>query len=294
MKILHRNVDRNTGEGTIKLEAEQADDMYHLYNLIAEGDTVETSTMRNVTHESKTGSIQKERIRMLLCISVERVEYDSEQGSLRVAGKNVKENDHVKMGQYHTLTIEINQVFIVYKLLWDTVYMERIKDASDPCAKADIASIVMQEGLAHICLITPFLTQTRARIERNMPKKRDGYDKHSKAMSSFFSDIYEAMIKYINFDIVQVVLCGSPGFLKDDFYTYILDRVSKNASDGNGMIRHIQNKFVCAHATSGHKKAIDEMLSVPEIASRLGDVKAAGDVKALQEFYQMMDIDEDR
>ena len=54
--------------------------MYHLYNLIVAGDEVESSTVRNVTRESKTGSIQKERIRMVLTISVVRVEYDAEQG----------------------------------------------------------------------------------------------------------------------------------------------------------------------------------------------------------------------
>ena len=61
--------------------AQEPDDMYHLYNLIVVEDEVESSTVRNVTRESKTGSIQKERIRMVLTISVVRVEYDAEQGA---------------------------------------------------------------------------------------------------------------------------------------------------------------------------------------------------------------------
>jgi len=164
MRIVSKHVDRASGEGKIKLVAQEPDDMYHLYNLIVSGDEVNASTVRNVTRESKTGSVQKDRIRMHLNISVVRVEYDAEQGTLRITGMNVQENDYVKMGQYHTITIERDSPFTIYKLSWDTIYMSRLDDAIDPAAKADIACIVMQEGLAHVCLVTPYLTQTRARF----------------------------------------------------------------------------------------------------------------------------------
>ena len=55
----------------------------------------------------------------------------------------------------------------------------------------------MHEGLAHVCLITPYMTQTRARIERKMPKKKDIGDKAGKAMSSFFRDVLDAVRKYV-------------------------------------------------------------------------------------------------
>jgi protein pelota len=47
MKILKRQIN-GRGAGTVKLEAEEDDDMYHLYNLIAKGDTLEAFTVRNV------------------------------------------------------------------------------------------------------------------------------------------------------------------------------------------------------------------------------------------------------
>ena len=291
MKIISKHVDRATGEGTIQLEAEEPDDMYHLYNLVIAGDEVEGSTVRNVTRETKTGSVEKSRLRMRLTIKVERVEYDSEQGTLRIAGTNVVENEHVKLGQFHTITVELNHPFKLYKLSWDTIFMSRLDEAVDPAAKADIACIVMQEGLAHVCLVTPFLTQTRARITRPMPKKRDGGDKYAKALSNFFSDIYDAVRKFIDFSIVKVVLCGSPGFLKDDFYVYLKERAL--GVEDSGFVKNL-SKFVRAHASSGHKKAVDEMLAQPEVAAQVGDVKAAKDVQALQEFYAMMAEDEDR
>jgi len=85
MRILHRNLDGNAA-GIIRVQAEQADDMYHLFNLIVAEDTVQASTVRNVTRESKTGSVEKSRMRMKLKIRVERVEFDAEQCSLRLTG----------------------------------------------------------------------------------------------------------------------------------------------------------------------------------------------------------------
>lgn len=39
---------------------------------------------------------------------------------------------------------------------------------------ADIAAVVMQEGIAHICLITSSMTIVRAKIDQVIPRKRKG------------------------------------------------------------------------------------------------------------------------
>jgi protein pelota len=290
MRIIKKDIDHRD-VGYIRLQAETADDMYHMFNVIMQQDLVEASTVRNVTRESKTGSVEKNRIRIWLKIDVEKVEFDSEQCSLRVAGRNTAENDHVKMGQYHTVTLEIGHQFVVYKDAWDSIYLNRVKDAVDSASKAELAAIVMQEGLAHVCLVTPFMTQTRARIERKMPKKKDGGEKYDKAVKAFFKDVFEAVRKYINFEIVKLVLCGSPGFLKDDFYLFMEETATRQ--DDTGFLKQ-KSKFLRAHASSGHKKAIDEMLGNPDIHGQMEDIKAAKEVHALQRFHKMMTEDEDR
>lgn len=75
------------------------------------------------------------------------------------------------MGQYHTIDIELNQSIKLEKDCWDTISLERLDEACDPGAKADLAAVVMQEGLSNICLITSTMTIVRTRIERRIPKK---------------------------------------------------------------------------------------------------------------------------
>lgn len=46
--------------------------------------------------------------------------------------------------------------------------------ACDPAQHADLAAVVMQEGLAHVCLVTSNMTLVRAKIDVNIPRKRKG------------------------------------------------------------------------------------------------------------------------
>ncbi len=109
---------------------------------------------------------------MTLDIAVERVEFDAEQCSLRINGRNSCENEFVKMGQYHTIDIEVGQSFTIVKDCWDTIYLETLAFACDVSNVAEVAAVVMQEGYATICLITPAMTLTRAVIEHSLPRKK--------------------------------------------------------------------------------------------------------------------------
>jgi protein pelota len=109
---------------------------------------------------------------MKVTIQVEKIEFDASQCSLRLNGPNVKENEHIRMGQYHTLEIELGRAFTISKDCWDSIHMELLDELSDPMKKAEVAAVVMQEGLAHLCLIKSAMTKTCARIEKSMPKKK--------------------------------------------------------------------------------------------------------------------------
>lgn len=79
------------------------------------------------------------------------------------------------MGAYHTLHLELNRKFTLKKHEWDSVSLERIDIACDPTKLADVAAVVMQEGLAHVCLILSSMTIVRAKIDVTIPRKRKGF-----------------------------------------------------------------------------------------------------------------------
>lgn len=48
MKVLKRQISSKDGDGFVQMKTEEAEDMWHAYNLIADGDRVRTSTVRKV------------------------------------------------------------------------------------------------------------------------------------------------------------------------------------------------------------------------------------------------------
>ena len=65
--------------------------------------------------------MDSERVKVKLTLMVESVEYDADVSQIRARGQNVEENEHVKLGAYHTLELEPNRALTLHKELWDEV-----------------------------------------------------------------------------------------------------------------------------------------------------------------------------
>ncbi|VEN50420.1 unnamed protein product [Callosobruchus maculatus] len=260
--------------------------MWHAYNLIAEGDSVRSTTIRKVQTESSTGSSTSNRVRTTLTISVENIDFDTQACMLRLKGRNIEENQYVKMGAYHTLDLELNRKFILRKQEWDSVSLERIEQASDPTKSADVAAVVMQEGLAYVCLITSSMTLVRAKIDVAIPRKRKGFvQQHEKALLKFYDQVMQAILRHVNFDIVKCVLIASPGFVRDQFYEYMFQTAVKT---DNKLLLENKSKFMLVHSSSGFKHSLKEVLQDPSVMNKISDTKAASEVKAIETFYTML------
>ncbi|XP_046839768.1 protein pelota homolog [Xenia sp. Carnegie-2017] len=291
MKQIYRNLEKDSS-GVIGLIPDEAEDMWHAYNLIAVGDELRAPTIRRVQTESSTGSVSSNKVRTTLTIKVEGVEYDTQACVLRIKGRNVEENQYVKMGAYHTIDLELNRKFTLSKDHWDFVALERIDLACDPTQHADLGAVIMHEGLCHVCLITASMTLIRAKIDMNIPRKRKGYcGQHDKGIMKFYDAVIQAIVRHIKFDIVKCVLLGSPGFVKDQFYEYMFNQATKN--DMKVLLEN-KSKFLLVHSSSGHKHVIKEIISDAAVSNKISDTKASGEVKALDNFYQVLQTDQDR
>ncbi|GKE48134.1 protein PELOTA 1 [Tanacetum coccineum] len=97
-----------------------------------------------------------------------------------------------KIGQFHTLKLELRCPFVLRKLLWDSLAIESLKQAADPSASADLAVVLMEEGLANILLVGKSLTITCSRIKASIPRKHGpsvaGYDK---ALNKFYENVLQ-------------------------------------------------------------------------------------------------------
>uniref|UniRef100_A0A7C9CR93 eRF1/Pelota-like N-terminal domain-containing protein n=1 Tax=Opuntia streptacantha TaxID=393608 RepID=A0A7C9CR93_OPUST len=285
MKIVRRDLIPG-GPGSVKMVPEEADDLWIAYNLIAQGDSVLAVTVRKVLREAASGGRDAERVKLKLEIKVEAVEYEKEGSVLRIRGKNILENEHVKIGAFHTLELELKRPFVLRKDVWDSLALDMINQAADPAASADLVVVLMQEGLAHILLVGKSVTTTRSRIEVSIPRKHGpaiaGYES---ALNKFFENVLQAFLKHVDFKVIRCAVIASPGFTKDQFHRHLLLEAERR------QLRSIienKSRILLVHTTSGYKHSLREVLDAPNVMNMIKDTKAAQEVRALDDFFSML------
>lgn len=161
------------------------------------------------------------------------------------------------MGAYHTIDLELNRKFTLQKPYWDSIHLDRIELACDPAKHADIAAVVMQEGLAHVCLVTSSMTIVRAKIDVPVPRKRRGdCSQHEKGLNKFYDQIIQSILRHVNFDVVKAVLIASPGFVRQQFFDYMYQQAVRTE---NKLLFENKSKFILVHSSSGFKHALNEV-----------------------------------
>lgn len=214
MRLVKNKVELN-GSGTVTLCPEEPEDMvrippspssvdyfsnllclmrvwlqWHAYNLIRPGDLLRASAIRRVTATQETGSTSSSRVHLNLEIRVKNLDFDPQSSQLHVGGQIVNETQHTKIGQHHTLDLEMNRNFTLEKEIgsdgegvgWDSIAIQMLKDAVDESGnrRAEAVAVVMQEGVAHICFIGQFQTILKQKVEMSVPRKRTGGSDHDK------------------------------------------------------------------------------------------------------------------
>ncbi|PON45491.1 Translation release factor pelota [Parasponia andersonii] len=229
---------------------------------------------QKVLREAASGGRDAKRVKLKLEIKVEEVaDYDKVGSVLRIRGKNILENEHVKIGAFHTLELELNRPFVLRKDVWDSFALDVLQRASDPAASADLAVVLMQEGLAHILLVGKSMTITHSRIETSIPRKHGpGIAGYESALNKFFENVLQAFLKYVDFNVVRCAVIASPGFTKDQFHRHLLLEAERRQ-----LRPVIENKsrIILVHTTSGYKHSLREVLDAPNVMNMIKDTKAA-------------------
>lgn len=185
---------------------------WHAYNLIRPNDLLKASAIRRVTTTSATGTTASSRVHMNLQIRVKSLDFDIQSSQLHVSGQIVVETPYTKIGQHHTLDLELQRNFTLEKEVegsslpgdgpgtsaggWDSVAIEMLKDAVDEGGKrrAEAVAVVMQEGLANICFIGQFQTVLKQKVELTIPRKRQGGSDYDKVRIRYNTQFFHTLL----------------------------------------------------------------------------------------------------
>jgi protein pelota len=294
MRLIKQSIEKKDGSGSATLLPEDPEDMWHAYNLIRPTDLLRASAIRRVTTESMTGSSTSKRVQTTLTLRVTSLDFDPQAAQLHVSGTVAEENEFVKRGSYHTLDLELQRNFSLEKADgWDSIALDLLKESIDQTSKAELWAVVMQEGLANICLVTNHQTILRQRIEVGLPKKRPGKPSgdHDKAEQRFFSTVLESLIRQLDMAHLKPLLLASPGFTATAFQQYIKTTASTKADKS---LSALAAKSLVAHSASGHLHSLDEVMASPAVTSKLSDTRFARETALMNKFFDLLRKDDGR
>ena len=268
MRVLHK--DPSTGE--IKVRVENADDLWHLHNLVLPGDQVRASTYRR--QEVKTDKVRPERgekVRVTLTLRVESVEFQAFADRLRIMGVIV--DGPQDLGRHHTLNVAVDDVVSVIKT-WRAHELRRIDEAVAAAQKPLVAFLSLDDEEALLAQLRQYGVRELATI------RAPGHGKmfpSGDAQSVYFDEI---LTKLRTTEIGEALVLVGPGFTRDAFLDYLKAREPTLASK------------VHTHGTSGAgMQGIQEALKAGVGAKVFGDSRVGYETRLVEKLLEAIATD---
>ncbi|ODV66333.1 hypothetical protein HYPBUDRAFT_153234 [Hyphopichia burtonii NRRL Y-1933] len=301
MKLLDKTIELEKDKsGSISIVPQDKEDLWQLYNLIQKGDEVELSTYRNVKKTTGSGATdgkdkgKTERKLLRLKLAVSDIEYAPSDESMRIKGKTTEQNQYVPNQSFHTAEVQLQKSLRITKPEWDDISYGIILAASSVETRAEVGAIVMEEGVAHLCLLTDNMTVLRNKIEKSIPRKsrgEGGGGNHDKAITKFLDMVQSTMLRNFDLTKLKVVILASPGFTASLLQKNIMEHAVK---DDNKLIMKNKSKFLVVHSSTGYLQGLEEVLKDPSVQKRLNDTKYAREVNIFDEFQKSLNDDDDK
>ena len=171
MKLLKEEKNR-TGGATLAILPQDKEDLFTIYNIVNTDD--EVVFKRSVSNKEE-GSKKKVTELVKLHMKIVSSEFEPENEFLRYKGITVADpeaNRDVAVGKYFSFTIDFKFPFTLIKEDYNNFCRSSLHEACNMESRTDVGAVVLQEGIAHVCLLTPFSTSIKNKVEYSMPKKK--------------------------------------------------------------------------------------------------------------------------
>lgn len=220
MKLIFKDLKH----GEIKLIPQNLDDIWHLYNLIDEGDIVRSMTYRSIEQkDDKIRSKKSEKKRLKLGIEVKEVEFHEFSDRLRIHGI-IKEGPQ-DLGSFHTINISADKMdkISIIKKEWKHYHLNRIEEAIKIQNQDNLTFISLDEETATIAVLRQSGIQLIAEIKSNHSGKMFESIDHN---NEYYGNIL-SIIKLNKTEKSPLIIVG-PGFVKEHFLKFLNEKYIEN------------------------------------------------------------------
>jgi len=268
VKIIYK--DPKSGE--IKLVPENLDDIWHLYNIIEEGDLVRAVTFRT-SEDGKADMIRAkkaEKKKMKLGIRVEKVTFHEFSNRLRIQG--VIEEGPQDLGSYHTFNVDAEEMqpLSILKEHWRAHQLQRIDEAVLQRTQPMLVFVSLDDDSATVAMLFQSGVQLVAEIDAH----RSGKMYESKETTQEYYGEILSVIKTVKKPDSPLVIIG-PGFTRDH-----LIKIGKEKEPAL-----FENSITHATANTG-MNGIHEALKVGIVEQITKENRVSKETQAIERLFE--------
>ena len=288
-------IEKNLRQGFIKVVPSSDDDLWHLYNVIYNGDEVYAYSSRVIKSDKEYSRPKSgERVSAFMGVAVESVAWDKFLGKLRAQGLIIHAPDIIPTGAHHTLNIALNQPVTIVKKQWPKHLLDRLKRASKT-EKPMIILSIDDEGFA-VAETRQYGVDIKVEERMKLPGKHEA-DKRSATTKEYFKHVLNSLNQLWSSRHTPIVILGV-GFIKNDFAKFLSDEaedIVKSVVDvkstNNGGISGIYEALRSGVLLKAAKqmRIVDETEVIEEVMKRLGkgEVTVTYGLEAVENAVQM-------
>lgn len=204
-----RILNEDASAGSMRIQIETDEDIWHLYNVIEVGDLVTASTTRREEKSAdKLRAERAEKKRMTLGVRIEKIEFSEDDLRLKLLG--TIENGPQDIGQHHTLIFENGDSMTIEKRRWRDTQIERLRRAVTDSKKPRIVFVSLDQDDATVAVLRQFglkeVTTVRSGRSGKQYAEKPSVDNYHGEIASKVVPLMEANM--------PLVLLG-PGFEKE-------------------------------------------------------------------------------
>jgi protein pelota len=260
--------------GVMKLELENIDDLWVLYNVIQKGDRIVGRTTREMK-STETARPSSKRVTLTLGITVQKAYFDRDLDRLRVHGIVFDAPEEVRVtGSHHTLSVGPEDVITLLKDRWLNHHVKRVEKAI--VAEEPIIILALDSEEASVAVLRSFGLDFKGEVRSRLPGKAEA-EKRQVAMKDYFHRI-QTLLDTICVEFTGPILIVGPGFTKDHF-------VKELKSEA----KHLGSRTVAVKAVgSGGIAGVHEAIRVGAISKIRRDSRALHEIELVNEALKRL------
>jgi protein pelota len=260
--------------GSVELEAEDSDDLWHLYNLIDRGDRVCGYTLREVKVSRSSGEERGGRKRVFLCIDVEDMAFQSFTERLRIKGRVVSGPEEMNIqGSYHSFAVGPHDRITLTKEEWLSFHGERLGKALSK-VRPKVLVVTLDDQEAALFMLNDYEVQSLVSLDSHLPGKYVDTSDRGAIKSKYLAAVAEEVGRILGREKLDVIVAG-PGFTKVDLIKELKSRFrgatifeETSSTVGEPGVREVMNRGTFAKVMEQSALAQDTRL-IDELLSRL-------------------------